>query len=274
MGSNLLLASRAVFDSELEAFPVSPTGSLGTPDFFGNANKSGGVIIDPSDQWLFETDSALSQVSTFGMVNGFWSLLTYQPNPGSLISTFPAGPGAGPMAIDPAGRFLYVANTGGGSISAYQYFGTSPELLESKGTFVSPYTDGSPFSLGANPIAVSTDLSNPFLYVICDDDTLRVYIIDYFSGGHIAQVASVKIGGAPVGVAAAPGGQFVYAATPGAVTAFSIDYSSGALTPLAPSIAISQQVLWLYAEPSGKFLYVGTVAGVLGYSINATRMAR
>jgi 6-phosphogluconolactonase (cycloisomerase 2 family) len=92
--------------------------------------------------------------------------------------------------------------------------------------------------------------------------------MDYANGGNITQVASVNIGGVPVGVAAAPDGQFVYAATPGAVSAFSIDYGSGTLTPLAPSIAISQQVLWLYAEPSGKFVYVGTASGVLGYSIN------
>jgi len=168
------------------------------------------------------------------------------------------------MAIDPAGRFLYITNQGENSISAFQYFGTSPELLDSTG-----HLGGSPLPIGAKPVALATDFSNPFLYVVCGDGTLRVYAMDYANGGNITQVASVSIGGVPVGVAAAPDGQFVYAATSGAVNAFSIDYGSGALTPLAPGVPISSQILWLYAEPSGKFIYVGTVAGVLGYSINA-----
>jgi 6-phosphogluconolactonase (cycloisomerase 2 family) len=267
-GSNLLLTSAAAFN-ELEAFPLSSTGAPGAPDFFGNANKSGGVIIDPSEQWIFETDSVRGEVSTFGKIGAFWSLLTYTPSPGSLITTFPAGAGAGPMAIDPAARFLYVANQTANSISAFQYFGTSPELLEATGIFISPHTSGSPFSIGAKPIALATDFSTPFLYVVCDDDTLRVYEMDYAGGGYIAQAASLKLAGLPVGVAAEPGGRFVYAATAGAVSGFSVDYGSGVLTPLASSIAIPSQIFGLYAEPSGKFLYVGTVAGVLGYSINA-----
>jgi 6-phosphogluconolactonase (cycloisomerase 2 family) len=228
---------------------------------FGNANTKGGVVIDPSEQWAFETDAANGKVSTFA--SGTWLLLSYSIG-GSIVTTFPAGAGAGPMAIDPAGRFLYVANQNANSISAYQYFGTSPEL----GQFIGPHTSGSPFSIGAKPVALATDFSDPFLYVVCGDATLRVYAMDYDNGGYIAQVASVNVGGVPVGVAAAPDGRFVYAATSGAVRAFSINYGSGALTPLA-SIGISSQILWLYAEPSGKFVYVGTSDGVRGYSINA-----
>jgi DNA-binding beta-propeller fold protein YncE len=151
----------------------------------------------------------------------------------------------------------------------FPVFWHGPELLEATGAFIGPHTSGSPFSIGAEPIALATDFSTPFLYVVCDDDTLRVYEMDYAAGGYIAQAASLKLAGLPVGVAAEPGGRFVYAATAGAVSGFSVDYGSGALTPLASSIAIPSQVFGLYAEPSGKFLYVGTVAGVLGYSINA-----
>ncbi len=264
-GSNLLVASPSFASA---AYLLSATtGIPGGPVLFGNANAKGGVVIDPSEQWAFETDAVNGQVSTFA--SGTWLLLSYLGTGGSITTTFPAGSGAGPMAIDASGRFLYVANQGANSISAYQYFGTSPELIEATGQFIGPYTNGSPFSIGAKPIALTTDFSGPFLYVVCDDGTLRVYAMDYVYGGYIAQVASAKLGGLPVGVAATPDGRFVYAATAGAVNAFSVDYGSGALTPLASSIPISSQVLWLYAEPSGKFVYVGTVAGVLGYSINA-----
>jgi DNA-binding beta-propeller fold protein YncE len=163
-----------------------------------------------------------------------------------------------------------VANQGASSISAYQYFGTSPELLESAGQFVAPFPDGSPFAIGAKPIALATNSSDTFLYVVCGDKTVRVYGIDYFSGGHIARVAQVGLSALPVGVAALPTGRFVYTADSGSVSAFSVDASSGALVAITLNPAIQlAQIVGLYAEPSGKFLYVATSTGVFGYAVNA-----
>jgi 6-phosphogluconolactonase len=174
------------------------------------------------------------------------------------------------MAVDPFGRFLYVANQAANSISAYQYFGTSAELFESTGTFVLPYTDGSPFPVGATPMALAVDPNESFLYVACNDQTLRAYAIDYYSRGHIAKVASVTLAGQPVGVAAEPAGRFVYEADSTGVSAFSVNAQSGALTPILLTPAISLvNIAGLYVEPSGKFLYAATDAAVFGYSINA-----
>jgi 6-phosphogluconolactonase (cycloisomerase 2 family) len=262
-GSNLLLASSGA-PPNLDAYALSPVSGMSStpPANFGNAATAGGVAIDPSEQCAFETDSTNAAVSTFQRFGANWAI-------GSNV-TFPAGAGAGPLAIDPSGRFLYVANQGANSISAYQYFGTSPQLFESTGSFVSPFNDGSPFAIGAKPIALTTDFSDAFLYVVCDDQTLRVYGIDYFSGGHIAQVAKVSLSGRPVGVAALPTGRFVYTADSGSVRAFSVDSRSGALTPITLNPAIQLvQIVGLYAEPSGKFLYVATNTAVFGYAINA-----
>lgn len=260
-GSNLLLASSGTFSANMEDFPLSlVTGAPGMPVSSGYATTAGGVVIDPSEQWAFESDSTGDVIATFARAGAAWNVLTYFPSTGPAFTTFPAGPGAGPMAIDPAGRFLYVANKGAQSISAYQYFGGRPELN---------VATGSPFTTSASPIALATDFSNPFLYVICADGTLSVYSIDYFSGGPITKVASANLGGLPVGVTAAPGGQFVYAATSAAVSAFSVNAASGALTPVTLSATIQSSILGLYAEPSGKFLYVSEASGVFGYSINA-----
>jgi 6-phosphogluconolactonase (cycloisomerase 2 family) len=180
------------------------------------------------------------------------------------------------MLVDPAGRFLYAANQGSSakSISAYQYFGTSPELQESTGTFVLPYTDGSPFSVGATPLGLAMDPTGAFLYAVADDQTLQVYAVDYLSGGHIAKVASVNLSGQPAGVAAEPTGRYVYAADATGVKAFSLDMQSGALTPipLSPAISLSN-IAGVFIEPSGKFLYVITstagVGAVFAYTINS-----
>ncbi len=267
-GSNLLLASTAP-NPNLTAYPLATTGSPGVPVNFGNAATAGGVAIDPSEQWAFQTDSTNAVVSTFRKVGTNWSLSSYVVN-GNPVTTFSAGAGAGPMAVDPFGRFLYVANQGANSISAYQYFGTSAELFESTGTFVLPYTDGSPFSVGAKPVALAVDSTESFLYVVCNDQTLRVYAIDYNSGGHIAQVATVTLAGQPVSVATEPTGRFVYEADSIGVTVFSVNAQSGVLTPVPLSPAISlTNIAGLYVEPSGKFLYLATDAGVFAYVINA-----
>jgi 6-phosphogluconolactonase (cycloisomerase 2 family) len=268
-GSNLLLASSGASNATLEAYPLTPAGVPGTPVSFGNATSAGGVVIDPSEQWAFETDSANNVVSTFKRIGANWSLLSYLVN-GSTVTTFATGAAPGPMAIDASGRFLYVANQGANSISAYQYFGTSPELIESAGSFVLPFVDGSPFAIGAKPIALTTNSSDTFLYVVCDDKTLRVYEINYFSGGHIAKIAQVNLSAQPVAVAALPTGRFVYTADSGSVSAFSVNGASGALTPITlnPTIQLAQ-IVGLYAEPSGKFLYITTSTGVFGYAINA-----
>src|SRR5260370_33662668 len=179
------------------------------------------------------------------------------------------------MFLDPFGRFHYVEDQGSGvsSISEYQYFGTSPELLESKGTFVLPFTDGSPFSVGAEPLAFAMDPAGAFLYVVANDQTLQVYAVDYFSGGHLAKLTSTALAGPPAGVAAEPTGRFVYAADSVGVKGFSGNPQSGSLAPIAlnPPLALSH-CSGMFVEPSGKHLYAltgPTAAGaVFVYTIN------
>lgn len=270
-----LLASSAAAVPNISAFLLSATtGTPGTGFLFGNAATSGGVTIDPSGPWAFQTDSTNGLVYTYQKIIN-WALLTYL-TPGGPVTNFAAGAGAGPSIIDPFGRFLFVANQGANSISVYQYFGQSPELNESKGNFVLPFTDGSPFPLTAKPLALAVDPNEGFLYVICNDQTLRVFAIDYFSGGHLAQVASVPLGGQPVGVAAEPTGRFVYVAGAAGLSAFSVG-PTGAMTaiPLVPAIAPAN-ITGVYAEPSGQFIYLATgtntpvpSGAVFAFAINA-----
>jgi DNA-binding beta-propeller fold protein YncE len=138
---------------------------------------------------------------------------------------------------------------------------------------VQPYTDGSPFNIGANPLALAVDPNEAFLYVLCGDSTLRVLAIDYAAGGHIAQVASVQLLGQPSGLAVEPKGQFIYTSDNTGVKAFAVNARSGALSPVAlkPSLTLAN-LKGIYAEPAGQYLYVATgaqnVAGaVFGFSI-------
>jgi len=273
-GNDIAMAS-AIPSPNLLAFPLSSaTGLPGSGFSFGDAASAGGIAIDPSGQFAFETDSAQGVIYTYGKTGSSWSLFTYSGTP--PVTTFNAGAGAGPIVIDPSGLLVYVADQIDNSISAYQYWGTSAELFESKGQFVAPYTDGSPFSLGAKPLSLAIDPNESFLYVLCDDSTLRAFAIDYFSGGHIAQVASVPLVGQPSGLAVEPTGRFVYTSDSTGVKAFSVDAQSGAFTSVALNPAITLvNITGVFTEPAGQYLYVTTgaqnVAGaVFGYSISST----
>jgi 6-phosphogluconolactonase (cycloisomerase 2 family) len=270
--SDLLVAAAAP-NPNVTSYELSSV--TGIPSFgsnFGNSTTAGGIAVDPSGQFAFETDSTNAVVSTFMKFGTSWDLLTYITPTGN-VTTFNAGAGAGPIAIDSAGRFVYVANLGANSISAYQYFGGSPELLEAKGNFVLPFTDGSPFVIGAKPLALTVAPNEEFLYALCGDQTLRVFAIDYFSGGHIAQLSSTPLLGQPTGMATEPTGRFIYVADSTGVNAFSVNAQTGALTkiPLSPAIAPAN-INGVYVEPSGKTLYATTSSSaggsILGFTIN------
>jgi serine/threonine protein kinase len=61
------------------------------------------------------------------------------------------------------------------------------------------HSQGIPLAIGAKPISMATDRNEGFLYIVCGDQTLRVFAMDYAAGGHIAQVASVSLTGQPCG---------------------------------------------------------------------------
>ena len=270
-GTDIAMSSTIASPNAL-SFPLAVNGLPGSATSFGNAVSAGGVAIDPSGQFAFETDSNQGLIYTYGG-GGPWSLITYFTTPPT--TTFAAGAGAGPIAVDPSGLLVYVANQIDNTISAYQYWGTSAQLFESKGQYVLPYTDGSPFAVGASPLALAIDPNEGFLYVLAADHTLRVFSIDYRSGGHLTAVASAPLAGQPSGLAVEPNGQFVYTTDNTGVSAFSVDPSSGSLSPVALSPAITlANTAGVYVEPAGRYVYVTTgsptVAGaVYGFSIGS-----
>jgi len=211
-GTDIAMAS-AMPSPNLLAFPLSADGSIAASGFlFGNATSSGGVAIDPSGQFAFASDSSQGVVYTYSRSAAGWGLLTYQPPPpASPYTSFAAGAGAGPIVTDPSGLLVYVANQVDNTISAYQYWGTGAELFESKGQFVSPYSDGSPFAVGVTPISMAIDPNGAFLYVLCGDGSLRTFAIDYYSGGHLARIGSVTLSGQPSGLTVDATGKYVYA---------------------------------------------------------------
>ena len=111
------------------------------------------------------------------------------PNPNSPFAT-----GAAPLyvAVDPAGKFVYVANSNGQSVSAYRILGNGG------------LTPIGSFATGRNPIGIAVDLTGKFVYVTNQTDgTVSAYSVN--SKGMLTSIGSpVAAGSLPISVAISP----------------------------------------------------------------------
>jgi 6-phosphogluconolactonase len=144
---------------------------LGSPFAAGTFPR--GLAIDPSGKFLYVANSS-SSISTGNYVLGF----SIDPSGGLTPvpgSPFAAGLNPVSVAVEPSGRFVYVADNGGSSISAYSLNSTSGALT--------PIT-GSPFTIPNFPIALTVDGSGKYVLVGHDGTTgVSVLAIDGTTGG-------------------------------------------------------------------------------------------
>ena len=148
------------------------------------------------------------------------------------------------------GKFVYVANSGGG-VSAYKLNDATGVLTESV---------NSPFAETVAALHVTTDPAGKFLFVVNGDgvtnlNTLTVYTIDPATGD-LTLVKSYATGVDPWTCAVDPTGQWVYVRCDGSISAFSLNATTGVLTPLAtPSIPTAGGSGSVLIHPSGTLLF-------------------
>lgn len=218
------------------------------------------------------------------------------PAPGSPF-TLPGGGCAVSLAVDPSGRFVYVADSHSNWVAAFTINAASGTLTP---------VPGSPFPAGTGPASVTVEPSGQFVYVTnIDSNNVSAFIINGATG------ALTLVPGSPFSLfpttrprsrtalypqpmmAVDPSGQFLFVtnttgpvpgALPGSndVSAFRINAASGVLTPVPGSpFPTGRSPGPVAVHPSGHFLYVWNVfigtAAELGipsnvsvYTIDAT----
>src|SRR5712692_2249230 len=183
-------------------------------------------------------------------------------------SPFAAGSLPFSVAVDPSGKFAYVANAISNNVSAYSIDSTTGVL--------SP-VPGSPFSAGLFPVSVAVDPSGKFAYVANQfSSNVSAYSIDSTTGALSPVPGSAFAAGSnPFSVAVDPSGKFAYVANQlsSNVSAYSIDSTTGALSPVPGSpFASGPSPVSVAVDPSGKFAYVVNqgFSNVSAYSIDST----
>jgi YVTN family beta-propeller protein len=237
-------------------------------------------------------NALVAQISASDIATAGTARVTvFNPPPGGGTSnslTFTITPGAvdpQSIAVDPAGKFLYVATLGcgggvGGYVSMYTIDPTTGALA-SVGPPVPTYGYGAD-SVTVDPLgkfAYVTNSGNVFNYDNEADGILAMYTIDATTGA-LTSTGTI-IGNCPglclpSSMVVDPSGKFAYVANGGGgvpynIAMYTISATTGALTSIG-TIATGTDPLSVAVDPAGKFAYVTSSDSndVSMYTINAT----
>lgn len=253
-------------------FNPAPGGGVSNLVSFNIA--AGGVgptslAVDPTGKFAYVADEGCPDAFA-----GNVSMYTIDSTSGTLTS---AGPpvttgdfGADSVAVDPSGKFAYVANWGegntAGSVSTYTINGLTGTLTPT-GTIQAPCAPPpSPGSCAPRSLAVHP--SGKFVYVANEGGftptSVSMYAIDA-TMGVLTLIGTVAVDGRAVSVTVEPFGKFAYVADGGDnsdgskgvnVSMYSIDGTTGVLTSIG-KIAAGVSPSSITIHPNGKFVYVG-----------------
>jgi 6-phosphogluconolactonase (cycloisomerase 2 family) len=253
-GSDLLFATQTTAPN---LYGYATTGAvLSSGSSFGSSVAAGGIAIDPQGNRGYATDPASGLVYGFhSAYAGNWATTFALPG---VPFTFSAQAGAGPITMDPSGRYIVVANQTAKSISLIEPLGAAP----------TPAT-----SLSFTPLTITVDGTGNLIFTAGDDGRLHMFSSNGL--GTLTDVADAALSSTnPQSVAIDPLSHFVYAAGPAGLDGFSIDATAATLTPITLNTGLSpQNSTGVSIDPSGRYMYVavshGSTNALYLFTINA-----
>jgi 6-phosphogluconolactonase len=246
----------------------SETGKAGEVSLAAETKSPSFLAIHPNNKYLYavgETDRTGEKPG--GAVTAF--SIGIDGNLEKLSQASSGGAGPCHLVVDRSGKYVLVANYGGGSIAALPIdeqgrVGEATAFIQHKGSSVNPQRQREPHAHSinldrANRFAVAADLGL---------DKVLVYRFDAARGSLTANdppSASVKPGAGPRHFAFHPSGKFAYVINEiqVTVTAFAYDAERGELKelqtistlPEGTSVKPQYSTAEVQVHPSGTFLY-------------------
>jgi 6-phosphogluconolactonase len=254
------------------------TGELSPARLAAKTSNPSWIAIHPSKKYLYainemtNPDGSRSSVTAFA-IDAVSGALTQLNSVGS------AGAGPAHMSIDAKGKFVFVANYGGGSIAVLPIredgsLGTVVDVHQNTDAIGSRHATNAPrgsFAVNGHdrPHAhmIAADPGNRFVLATdLSQDRVYVYKFDATSGKlSLAAVPFVSLpsGDGPRHFAFHPNSRWFYLLEEeaSAVVTFNYDPQTGALAPqqtisaLPPEFAGSNFAAEIAVSPNGKFLY-------------------
>jgi 6-phosphogluconolactonase len=245
----------------------STTGELASLGLVAETSNPSFLAVHPSQKFLYAVnETGKFQDQSSGAVSAF--AIDRRTGKLTLLNQV-ASRGADPcyVAVDKTGKYLLVANYGGGSVAVFPVLkdgklGEATSVLQYKGTGANPERQESPHAHWIdfspdNRFAVAADLGL---------DRLNVYKFDSSKGSLVPndpRVVQVKPGAGVRHFAFHPSARFAYAVNEmdSSVTSFSYDRAPGTLhelqtiSMLPKDFSGKNDAAEIQVHPNGKFLY-------------------
>jgi 6-phosphogluconolactonase (cycloisomerase 2 family) len=244
----------------VSTYTIETTGALTNTGEVANVGISPSAgTLHPSGRFFYVANES-NTTSTTGTISSY----TIDQTTGKLAKfgpTLPTDVGRpSSAAIDPSGRFFYVANESNttpttGTISTYTINPSTGELTNSN-TAVVP--------AGVGELSVTVDPSGSFLYgTNAGSNDISTYTIDNITGT-LTPTGDIRTQSVPRSIAISGGlspvtytPKFAYAANQfsDTVSAYTIDPSSGTLASTSTPISAGTTPVSIAADPTGRFAY-------------------
>lgn len=246
-GRYLLVANYG--GGNIAVFPIGSDGKLGADTAFDqhhgssvNRERQSGphahaIQLSNDNRFVLSADLGLDEILVYRFDAAKGTLTPNQP-PFAKVA---AGAGPRHVAFSPNGKFVYVVDEMGSTVTVFSYDAKAGTLHERQtiSTLPKDFT-------GDNTTAeILTDESGGFLYVSNrGDDSIVVYAIDH-SNGKLSLVERVSTQGkTPRNFVLDPTGRWLFAANQDSndIVLFHVDPHSGRLTPASKKIEVSAPV--------------------------------
>jgi 6-phosphogluconolactonase len=243
------------------------------------------LAIDPSGRFLY----AVNEISQYeGRTSGAVSAFAIAPGTGKLtfLNEVASG-GAGPchLTVDKTGKYVLVANYGGGSLAVFPILSDgrleqASAFVQHKGASVNPQRQEGPhvhsvYMSPDNRFVISADLGL---------DEVFIYRFDAAKGTlapNVPPSATVSSGAGPRHFAFSPNGKFGYVIDElqSTITPFSYEAAKGALDVLQPVSTLppdfkgESTAAEVEVHPSGRFLYASNrgLDSIAVFAINSRK---
>ncbi len=177
-------------------------------------------------------------------------------------STVSAGQGPSSVAIDPNGKYAYVANEEAWTVSVFTINPDTGNLSAQSTVSLDGYGD---------PVYISVDPTGKFVYVATfqDHSYISAFRINPNTGSLIA-VKRVETETQPASIAVHPSGKFAYLVHFFGISVFTVSTVTGKLALRTNVKFPGERPNSVAVDPHGKFAYVtgGNSANVVAYAIN------
>jgi 6-phosphogluconolactonase len=230
---------------------VALSGSLGAPPAPTAQAKFAYVGTAESGTYLFTISS-----------NGTWT-------PAGTVSQ---GGSPGAMAIDPLGKFLFLADFLSGDITSFSINQSTGGLIFVN-SVIATNSNNRPENMTVDPTGKFIYVANTGIGTVDEYTVNRITgAVSYESSVTVPLASGVQAGDSePSALTTDSSGKYLYVSEAGYMAAYNIAPVTGVLTPLATPNLEGGICFNLHLDPTGKYLYCAPgSSGISIYGINAS----